>query len=492
MTAALGLTALSAVLYGASFPPWSLAPLAWIALAPLLVAVVRLPPGRAACCGVVWGVVAAYTVGWWFPHMVASYFERPLWLGWVAFFTVSVALAGGYFAAFAAWVSWLARRGGAGPLAVAVAWGACELARSRLWVGNPWALSGYSQVKFAAVMQLADVAGPYGIGMLIAAVNAVVAGTLVRSLRGTRWLVSALVVGTALAATLAYGSFRLGQDFATGRPIRVAVVQGAVERGLSWKPEYRRFGLEQYLTLTEQAAAARPQLVLWPEYAISFYLQESTVERDRLFAGLGTSDADLILGGPSYQLAPTGTQYRNSVFLVRDAAVIARYDKVQLLPLAEQNALVRPLDVSYTAGAGPKPLRTRVATVGAFLCSESMYPELVRSAVAAGADLLAVLSNEGWLGAIAPAQHHLEIDAMRAIEGRRYLLRAASTGPSAILDPHGRILQRSDFGKPAVLNAVVYGAVAKSPYQGWGWLVAWVVGGGVALLSVRCSFRRPA
>lgn len=495
MKTSLGLTVLSAILYGASFPPLSLAPLIWVALVPLLVAAVRVSPARAACCGLVWGVVAAYAVGWWFPGMMSSYFERPVWLGWVAFVTVSIALAGTYYATFAAWVSWLARRGGASPLMIAAGWGACELARARLWVGNPWALSGYSQVHFAPVLQLADLAGPYGIGVLIAAVNAVVACALARSQPPRRLFASAVVVAAALGASVSYGRWRLGQDFAEGDPIRVAIVQGAVERRFGWQPEYRRLGLDRYLALTTQAATSRPDLVVWPEYAVSFYLQERSPERDALAEGLRASAADVVLGGPSYRLTPEGTQYFNSAFLVHDGGVSGRYDKSQLLPWAEQRALgqlVEPRGVSYTPGGGHEPLRARIAAVGVFLCSESMYPEVVGSTVVAGADLLANLTNDAWLGRVAPARHHLEMASFRAVESRRYLLRAASTGFSAIIDPHGRVREVSGFGEPAVLTSVVYRSTAVSPYQKWGDLLPWAMVGGVVWGTiVRNRFGRP-
>ena len=69
---------------------------------------------------------------------------------------------------------------------VAAGWGACEFARARLFFGNPWALSGYSQVRFAPLMQIADATGPYGVGMLIAGANAAVAAAFVPTLRGGR------------------------------------------------------------------------------------------------------------------------------------------------------------------------------------------------------------------------------------------------------------------------------------------------------------------
>src|SRR5262249_32225166 len=172
MMATLALTLLSGVLYAASFPPLSLAPLAWVALAPFFAAVTLVSPRRAAVLGCVWAVTAAYGVAWWLPSMVSGYFQASRLVGWSIFLVIAVGLAGWYFAAFAAWLSALARWGVAGPLTAAVGWGACEFARARLLIGNPWALAGYSQVPHASLTQIADATGPYGVGMLLAGVDA--------------------------------------------------------------------------------------------------------------------------------------------------------------------------------------------------------------------------------------------------------------------------------------------------------------------------------
>src|SRR5262245_10945516 len=132
----LFLTLASALLYALSFPPFSLFPLAWVALTPFFLASVKIRPGYAAICGVLWGVVAAYGVGWWFPGMLSNYLKISAFFGWLGFFAVSIGLAGVYFGAFAAWLSWLAQRQAVSPFLVAGGWGACEFARANFLVGD--------------------------------------------------------------------------------------------------------------------------------------------------------------------------------------------------------------------------------------------------------------------------------------------------------------------------------------------------------------------
>src|SRR5712692_8033481 len=241
----LFLTLVSAVLYALSFPPCSLFPLAWVALVPFFLAAARVRPGYAAACEIFWGVAAAYGVGWWFPGTVSNYLGLSPVASWASFFAVGIGLAGIYFGAFAAWLSWIARRQAASPLLLAAGWGACEFARANLLIGNPWALAGYSQVALTQLIQIADVTGPYGVGLLIAAVNACLAGLFIPALRGRRLAVSFVGTAAACGAALLYGEWRLSQTFAAGEPVEVAVIQGAIERQFRGSPEHRTANLDR-------------------------------------------------------------------------------------------------------------------------------------------------------------------------------------------------------------------------------------------------------
>jgi apolipoprotein N-acyltransferase len=204
--------------------------------------------------------------------------------------------------------------------------------------------------------------------------------------------------------------------------------------------------------------------VVWPENAVPFHLEEPSPARDALLASLRDLDADVVLGAPSYRYGEHGIRYRNSVYLLHRGTVAGRYDKMHLLPFAEG---------TYEPGLRPYALRTRVGLVGPFVCFEAMYPELVRRIVAGSATLLANLSNDAWFGAEAPARLHLDMARMRAVEQRRWLLRATTTGISAIVDPLGRVVAAADFGTPAVLEGEVHLLQTATPYQRWGDLMPW-------------------
>jgi apolipoprotein N-acyltransferase len=465
----LGLAAGSGMLYGLVFPPLSLQPLAWVMLVPLLVGAVRVRPAKAALGGLVFTLATGVSLAWWLPGMLQDFFsisDTSAWLG-----LVGVSLRGALaYAAFCAWLAWLSARRPVSPFTVAAAFGVTEFARANGWIGVPYGLLGYSQLG-TALSQTADLAGPYGLGMLVVLVNAALAGCIAPPLRGRRPLANRLAVAASLVTALAYGEWRLSQSFDEGEPIRIAAIQAGGPSAKPFAGESERESLARYLELSASADAA--DLIFWPEAAVDFYPNESSAERHALLVSAWSLGADLILGAPHYSF-PAGsgdTLYHNSVFLIRDGELGDRYDKRHLIPFAEYDPFGPRLGLGrtrYAAGEVPRPLEARAASVGTFVCGELLIPAVARELSRKGAELLANPSDDGWFGSAAAARTQLEAAAMRAIENRRYLVRIANGGYSAVIDPHGRVRVESGFGGVAVLEAPVFRSHTTTPYQRFG------------------------
>ncbi|HZR84299.1 MAG TPA: apolipoprotein N-acyltransferase [Candidatus Binatia bacterium] len=479
MDAAPILVVASALVYSAAFPPLDVAALAWVGLVPFFVAAAKARSvRRAALLGLLWGVALTAGVGWPLPGMIVRYFGEPAWVAALVSLAVAIGLSGVFYAAFAGWLAVVARAGAAGPLLVAAGFAACELLRGSLVGANPWGLAAYSQTSSAAalpIVQIADLAGPYAIGFLVAAVNASLAACATRALRGRHPRAAIACVAALLVGATAYGLARLATPF-DGDPIAVAIVQPGTARGFEWRPEYAKELPEGLLAQSEAAAVRDAALVVWPESAVSFYVQEDRPERRALLAAVGERARDLVFGGPAYAYGERAVEYYNSIFLVRDGRLAGRYDKLRLVPLAERDDLhgLLPRAYAYTPGRDAAPLRSRAGKLGAFLCFEAMYPETVRRFVAGGADLLVNLSNDAWFGGAAPAEMHLAMARLRAVETRRWLVRGATTGVSAIVDPHGRVTARSAWGEPAIVTGDVRRAASSTFYAQHGDVLAWL------------------
>jgi apolipoprotein N-acyltransferase len=293
------------------------------------------------------------------------------------------------------------------------------------------------------------------------------------------------MIAAALAGALIYGEWRLGQSFADGPEVAIAVVQGGASPA---ERAQRPARLARHVELTRSAADTRPGLIVWPEYAVEAYLEEPSATRDTVLRVAAESGADVILGGPHFAASGAGTRYHNSVYLVRDGRLAARYDKHRLVPVAEDERLgwLRGAGaITYTPGDGSFVLPARALRIGASVCLEGMFPELARAAVQDGAEVLVNLSNDAWFGDAEAARHQLDIATLRAVESRRYLVRAAATGFSAVIDPYGRTLVHSEFDAHQVLAATVRNSRTRSPYQRWGDAFAWMVIAGVVGTTLR-------
>ena len=89
--------------------------------------------------------------------------------------------------------------------------------------------------------------------------------------------------------------------------------------------------------------------------------------------------------------------------------------------------------------------------IGGFICYEAIFPELVRQFPAQGAELLVNITNDAWYGTTSAPYQHLAMAAFRAVENRRYMVRAANTGVTAVVDPRGRVLEATRLFDTTVL-----------------------------------------
>lgn len=464
--AAVALSALSGALYGLAFPPVGWWPLAWIALVPFLVAVRGSPPRRAAGLGVVLGVTLSYGVGTWMPDAVINYYQQSFAIGILMFLACALWQASWQYAGFALLYRRLATIGGAAaPLAVAAAWTTAEVARTYVPFGNPWALLGYSQTAAPAVVQIADVTGVFGVSFVVMAVNAALAAWWAARNPAAR---GGLVVAVLLiAATLGYGARQLRVYGGGGADdtVPIATAQANLDLGTQWKSEFYGANLAAYADLTMRAVEAHPAaLVIWPESALTFFLESEPSYRVYLARLLTAVHATLLTGGPRVVASPAGETFRNAAFVVTPTGEVAAiYEKRTLVPFAEYFPLAG-VDLlrrqfgkvrEFTPGTRQEPLATPAGPAGMMICNEAMLGAEAVDRVRRGAEWLVTLTNDSWVG----RRHYAEIAyamvRLRAVEVRRWLVRASTSGPSAIVDPAGRVVARLGFDQTGFLTAGV-------------------------------------
>ncbi len=427
----------------------------------------------------------AFAVGFWFglPFFAIYLAWLPASLGdllgpafWAVFPLLALALAcvwGG-----TTWLSWLAAGGGGRRTLwfLPVAWVAVEWARTQGYLAFPWGALGYAWLD-TPVAQLASSGGVYLLGLLVTVPAALLALPLVapRSSLGPptpRLLLAPagalLVVSAAWAAGSALGS---RADAGLRPATRLALlVQGNVDA--FGRASGAAHDLRVHLELTsgavaaERAAGAPPyDLVVWPEGAVIGYVMDGpeAAELHEEITGAAPRSA-FVVGGRAYE----GGLSFNSLYSLAGGELLDRYDKHYLVPFGERWPLQGSLPWLYEGvfglfglpplagtapGAAPAPLTTPLGPVAAFVCYESVFPQVQRAQVAAGARLLVLGTNDAWFARGAGAEQHFDMGRLRAIETRRWLLRAGNDGVTAAVDPLGRVVTRLERGVAGTLTA---------------------------------------
>jgi apolipoprotein N-acyltransferase len=245
--------------------------------------------------------------------------------------------------------------------------------------------------------------------------------------------------------------------------------------------------IELYRRLSLEAATNTPTLIVWPETAAPFFFRYEPALRGRVLDIAAETGSYLLVGSPDVERASVGAEgdrYYNSAFLVSpNRELLGKYDKIHMVPFGEYVPLKSILFFVHKLAYGIgdfEPGRTHTVfhlprgRFGVTICYEVIFPDQVRRYVKQGADFLVNITNDAWFGRSAAPGQHLAMAALRAAENRRYLIRAANTGISAIIDPTGRIVKASDIFVPAVISGRIQLRRGETFYTRYGDLFAWL------------------
>lgn len=454
--AALGLG--SALIFSLAFPPFELAPLSWIALVPLFAVVLRrgATEREIAWAGGTFGfVVFALGLRWFFQ--VFGFPALTLWafLAWLGARTL--------------WLAWRAgQRWGdrALVLALPIFWVGLEHFRSECWfLKFGWITPGYAQASDPRVLQVAELVGVYGLSFVVVLTSALAAWSLVRpeAPRRTR-LFAALALPLTYGVLAAYGGHRMPElepALASDPPISVALVQYETNR------------FEDAEALLSERVPAGTQLVVFPELGAVTREGRLTwldARADDLAAHARNHRAVLVVGGE--REAPGGnpiTDFFNTLAIFDPRAEAPTYyTKAEPVPLFADGV---PSDDVHAYD-------TSLGRLGFAICYDFTHPHVVDALVPSRAFVVASGDLASWTE-LQHAQHAL-VTHVRAVEHRRWVARATSSGYSQIVDPLGRVTAQLGFGETSVLagtirlrdDTTLYDLVGLWPARAA--LVAWV------------------
>jgi apolipoprotein N-acyltransferase len=461
------LAVVSGALFALSFPKPGLWPLAWVAFIPLFLACRHKNPAKSFRLGFVTGLAGFGGVLYWINIVVTKYGHLPWWVS-VFVFLMLVAYLSLYPAMAACLTRWAEERGVTPLLCFPLAWTSLEYLRSFALTGFPWATLGYSPYRVLPLIQVADITGVYGLSFLIAFANVVLFQGLRRMVRGEPYswpLKSGVLLVVLVGATVGYGSHRIHQP-QDGATLKVALIQGNIPQDVKWDPSFQEATIGIYERLTRQAAATgRLDLIVWPESAAPFFVQDEPRLASRIGALARQARAGMIVGSPAYERNGDRMRYLNSAFFFTPAGDVGpRSDKLHLVPFGEYVPLAKLLPFvnkmvtgigDFVPGSNYVTFPTGKGDAGVLVCFEGIFPELARGYVRQGSRVLVNITNDAWFGRSSAPWQHLSMYALRAVENRVPVVRAANTGISSLIDSTGRITDTTTLFQEAVLTGDV-------------------------------------
>lgn len=395
------------------------------------------------------------------------------------------------------------------PIWFATLWGAQEWAKSAFPFGGfPWGTVGFGQ-STGPLLPLAALGGvplvSVAIVLLGCATTAIMiavgrwrsgGGTVTHRRRAAMPAVLVPGIGVCLVGLAAAIATPQVQGVGAGsgtEPVVVAAVQGNVpRRGYDFNAQRRQvldFHVRETLRLAHDVRAGRaqqPQLVIWPENASDIDPLTNADAAHQIATAAAAIHAPILVG--AVRASPGATDehpaWLNSVMVFDPQSEWGeRHDKAIIQPFGEYlpwPGVFRHLSTyadrvsHFVAGQGPGVVHAAGVPVGVATCWEVIFDRAPRRSVLAGAQLLAVPTNNATFDETMSRQQ-LAIAKTRAVEHHRYVVVAGTTGISAVITPNGHELAHTDFDQPAYLDSPVRLETRLTPATRWGPVVQWLL-----------------
>jgi apolipoprotein N-acyltransferase len=290
-----------------------------------------------------------------------------------------------------------------------------------------------------------------------------------RNLRRRRAAGLALVL--VLGAVCLDGSVQLGRPVRLAGHVRVGLVQASILQEEKWEEAKAADNIARHAALTIQAAERGARLVVWPESSVPFYFDRTPTLADDLRRLVRERGLYLLFGNDDREEAAGSYKvWVGAKMLTPRGELSYRYHKIRLVPFGEYVPLQSLLTLGgritaklvqqvadFTPGTEYSIAEVEGHNLASTICYEAIFPDLVREFSARGAEMLVNITNDGWYGRSSAPYQHFSMAVFRAVENGRYLVRAANTGITAVVDPRGRVVARTQlFERTALVRDVPF------------------------------------
>lgn len=374
--------------------------------------------------------------------------------------------------------------------AFAAIWVGVEWLRGYLFTGFPWNLLGYAWAFSSEMSQLASLGGVYGLSFLT-----ILMATSLVYIAGRRPVERNIALSIYLIAAFCWlwGKEHLkSPEVISSPPLAIRLVQPSIPQTLKWDPAQKEANLQKLLDMTVQPSHLPLKAIIWPESAISFFLEQDPARRFLIAESL-PKGAYLFTGGLR-RTDSTPLSIWNSLLVLNDMGdIVTHYDKSHLVPFGEYLPFRAFLDgifgkgsikkitagtVDFTAGSGPTTLPLpELPSFSGLVCYEVIFPRAVINPTQSRPGWIINVTNDAWYGNTSGPYQHLEAARFRAIEEGIPLVRAANSGVSAVFDAYGQMTGSLKLNEKGVLDVLLPTPTRTVPfYARWGdWITLGLV-----------------
>jgi apolipoprotein N-acyltransferase len=470
------LSSISGVLFAVTFiVPYS-GIVSWFLLIPLLIAIKDKNPMQALALGIFAGTLTNSFGFYWLIGTLSRFggFPFPVSLLFLLILSAFTGLSFGIFSYLTTKLQLLKKRGISSALAIASIWTSVEFLFPFLFpytIANP-------QANFSPIIQISDLFGICAVGFLIVLVNLTLMRIYTSIKEQNLAPYSEIMISVILLAlTMSYGFWRVKAEselMSEAPKLSVGLVQANFD--FFEKVENNQDIIsKRHKSMSE--ALNPPDLIIWPETAIQAWIPTSS---DQLIERGSVAVPDIpgtyfLVGGLSFEtdsrpfdgIELNDIKKYNTAFLTdSNGTILGRYHKIKLLLFGEYLPFsnifpslqkLSPASGDFIPGNELRlfEIKEKGLKIAPLICYEDIIPSFSRKFAAKGANLIINITNDAWFGKTYAPYQHLLVSIPRSVETRLYLIRATNTGISAIIDPIGRVVEKTEIFKETSLEGKV-------------------------------------
>ncbi|MEA2077301.1 MAG: apolipoprotein N-acyltransferase [Candidatus Marinimicrobia bacterium] len=460
---------LSAILLELAFAPFNQFYTAFFALLPFLYVLEKTKNGFLT--GIIWGIFYCIISIHWLALNTGTF----PWLAILSMLLASVFLALNYGVIGMLFKMIQRKYPIMAFLFLPFIWTGVEFLRSFGTFGFPWLSIGHSQAYNTIYAQIADIGGVYTITFLLLLTNLFLY-FLIKAYSRRRLMALILI----LLFPFIYGAIMLNSDLNSGKELNFRIVQPNIPAKEKWIPSNRLPIINKLDSLSRIDNGFEPDVIVWPETAIPYYLRSSIYYTHLLNQCSKDMNSTLITGALDYYYKDENNWHMstNTVFVFEPENYTfnpAVYDKLHLVAFGEftpggslfswlNNMEYGQSDFTHRNFREPLKMTADSIAFTPMVCYDSVFPHTVRSFANKGSQYNILITNDIWFGRSIGPHQHAAIAIIRAIETRRPLIRSANAGISLFIDEKGCIQERLPLYQCGILDCKLKAGDHISPY----------------------------